>query len=707
MTQSSVVLLSYPLPAPVPACSGVSTLGLSTVTCSSSVPACSGIMTQSSLARDVCGDIGNRKAKAQSLPSEIAVQPCTEAGQPALPILKPTSLKNCYFNFSHDGNEKFFVDKKLPISSHTLAQDGRFGADYFSTLSVLTSSAGPAWQTGTPNFRGARIKLAHTNLKVDRWRHHLVGYEGKELCQYLDYGFPIGLDDPTPKLVPATRNHGSSYSFFPWIDKFLASSLHLKYVAGPFDKQPFPTIQISPLMTAEKKPSSRRPVFDGTYGDNSLNKATPAGQYLGEKIDFTYPKIEDFRRLVILCGRSCLMWKRDLSCFFLQLPIDPTDYPKVSFIWRSMLFFFTGFMFGLCNAGYNAQKVTDAVCWIHRGLGLDTDSQEPYNSLNYSDDFGGVECDMERAIESSLALSGLLEELGLVESVEKYHPPSTSMPYLGVQFDSETFRMSVPPEKISEVSEEINLWRKKTTATKKTLQQLLGKLFWVSRCVKFSRPFMGRLLQQLRSMYELPDNKKVLLSPDAGMDVEWWHRFLRRFNGVELIYVDEPINLSLDQLLETDAMVVCGDAQVWGGGAYFGEEFWSCPFPTWLRSSDIGIHLKEFYVVLVSCWIWGEEWTGKRVYVFCDNDAVIESLEKQKPRDKKMQELLREFLYIVCTRKFTPIFRKIGTKVNFVADFLSRCHDQDSILEFFSKHNLPHRRRVAAPDNLFNLRSNW
>ena len=401
------------------------------------------------------------------------------------------------------------------------------------------------------------------------------------------------------------------------------------------------------------------------------------------------------------------MWKRDLSSFFLQIPIDPTDYPKLSFIWRGLLYFFTGFMFGLTLAGYNAQRVSDAVTWIHRGLGLETDSEKPYNSLNYSDDFGGVEATMERATESSLALASLLEELGLHESRDKYHAPSTSMPYLGVQFDSELFRMSVPADKLDEVTEEVNKWLKKTTATKKTLQQLLGRLFWVSRCVRFSRPFMGRLLQQLRSMSMLADNKKVVISEECRLDIHWWHRFLRKFNGVELMYVDEPINLSLVQLLEAGATVNCGDAQLWGGGAYFQDEYWSRPFPSWLKSVDIGIHLKEFYVLLVSCWLWGEQWSGQRVYLFCDNDAVIESLDKQKPKDPRMQDLLREFLYIVCTRKFTPIFRKIDTKENFVADFMSRCHDENSTKIFCEKNNLPVRRLRSVPDTLFSLRSNW
>ena len=173
------------------------------------------------------------------------------------------------------------------------------------------------------------------------------------------------------------------------------------------------------------------------------------------------------------------------------------------------------------------------------------------------------------------------------------------------------------------------------------------------------------------------------------------------------MYNDNPMGLSLSQLLETNAWVNCGDSQVWGGGSYFGDEYWSRPFPAWLQDPDVGIHLKEFYVVLASCWLWGDNWTGQLVYLFCDNDAVVETLDKEKPKDPKMQDLLREFLYIVCTKKFTPVFRKIGSKENFVADFISRCHDHPTTLDFFVRNDLPARKLVMVPDHFFNLNSNW
>jgi hypothetical protein len=110
---------------------------------------------------------------------------------------------------------------------------------------------------------------------------------------------------------------------------------------------------------------------------------------------------------------------------------------------------------------------------------------------------------------------------------------------------------------------------------------------------------------------------------------------------------------------------------------------------------------------VVSAWLWAEQWTGHIVYMFCDNVAVVQVLDKERPKDPKMLELLQEFLYIVCTRGFTPIFRRVGTKENETADFISRNHDHARIASHFQLKGLPMRTHVAAPDNLFSLRSNW
>ena len=625
---------------------------------------------------------------------------------PARPLVRPSSLpETCYVL---PGNT-LFIDRVLPPMQGSLSENKSFPTDYFVALHTLVSSPSANYGPFTPNYLGARIPLQHTRLNINKWRQHLVGYEGAEIVQFLQYGFPLGLsDDSPPALVSTLRNHGSSYQFYKHIDEFLVTGLERGELAGPCKTPPFQEVHISPLMTAVKKPNSRRAVFDASFGDYSLNKNTPTDTYLHEPFEYDFPKIEDFKRIVLECGAGSYLWKRDLSRYYLQLPLDPTEYPLVCFIWRNKLFFFAALMFGLRHSGLQGQKVTSAVTWIHRNLGLETDIEKRFNSLNYSDDIGGCEGTHQRATESFTALGNLLEDLGLRESSSKAYPPSQVMPYLGILFNTVTMRMSIPPDKVTEVQAEVSLWMKKKFATKRTLQQLLGKLFWVSKVVRFSRCFMGRLLTQLQDMHPLPYNKRQSLSEGCRQDINWWDRYLRRFNGVELLYPTDPLKgLTLDQLLDTGACVNCGDAQPAGGGSYYGSEYWSRSFPEWLCHDKTPIHLKEFWVVLVSAWLWGEEWTGQLVYIFCDNDAVVEVLEKERPRDPQMQELLREFMYIVCTRKFFPVFKKIGTKENHVADYISRCHDPVVLGKYFQESNIPVRTPRVVLDTLFRLRSNW
>ena len=58
---------------------------------------------------------------------------------------------------------------------------------------------------------------------------------------------------------------------------------------------------------------------------------------------------------------------------------------------------------------------------------LETDDETMYHSLNYFDDFGGVEETQSRVLQSSEAIASLLEDLGLEECKEK--KPSSKHPY--------------------------------------------------------------------------------------------------------------------------------------------------------------------------------------------------------------------------------------------------------------------------------------
>ena len=73
-------------------------------------------------------------------------------------------------------------------------------------------------------------------------------------------------------LYPSTKNHSSAYSYHNFIDKFVETELDKLGLTGPFENAPWGHLMISPLMTSHKKPSSRRSVFDASFGMLNLNK---------------------------------------------------------------------------------------------------------------------------------------------------------------------------------------------------------------------------------------------------------------------------------------------------------------------------------------------------------------------------------------------------------------------------------------------------
>ena len=197
-----------------------------------------------------------------------------------------------------------FTDKVLPASESNLETNLHFSPDYFVALHNVVSAPGwsgdgvpyPAY---TPNHLGARVQLPHVKLKIARWRYHLLGYENAELVQHLEFGFPMGLD-VSPDLKSARQNHGSAYQWYGHVDKFVSTETSVGGLTGPFKLAPWWNMMISPIMTAPKKPMSRRTVYDATFGEKSLNNATPSDVYMGKPTHYTFPKIE----VDVSCGKG-------------------------------------------------------------------------------------------------------------------------------------------------------------------------------------------------------------------------------------------------------------------------------------------------------------------------------------------------------------------------------------------------------------------
>ena len=588
-----------------------------------------------------------------------------------------------------------FTDRKLPDTDYLFSPgvSDQTHRDYYTELHRAVSASGQDYPAGTPNCEGARIPLTHSKLNIAAWID-VVPDTNPRLLDYLMFGFPLGLD-PNFRIESTLKNHSSSYMYYNYVDKFVSTELKEGGIIGPFHSVPMDNINISPLMTAHKNPCSRRIVFDTPIGDHSLNNNTPKDTYRGAPTEYDFPSVDTLEEMVLRAGKGALMWKRDLSRYYLQLPLDPVEYNKTSFIWRQQLFIFIGLMFGLRHSGLAGQQVTTAITQAHNKAGTKLEPYTEFNSVNYCDDLGGVEVGV-RAWLSFYMIAVLLKELGLAESEPKASPPSTDMIYLGVRFDSVSLRKSVPPEKLAVLVDLLEKWSRKVKAGKKDLQSIVGKLMWVAKIVRHSRVFVCRLLAELKRLHHVPPGSKVVLTTEVKKDILWWKVFLRTFNGVEFMIPTTISDIS---------MIYAGDACLSGGGAYYDSEYWSRTLPVKLIGSPI--HVLEFWVIIASIVIWGPSWAGNRVIMYCDNDSCCDVINYGRPKDSVMVDLFREFTYRVCKFKFTPVVKKISTEDNFIADFVSRNHSEADHCVFFEANDIRVKCKVEARDDLFLYSASW
>ena len=199
----------------------------------------------------------------------------------------------------------------------------------------------------------------------------------------------------------------------------------------------------------------------------------------------------------------------------------------------------------------------------------------------------------------------------------------------------------------------------------------------------------------------------VKLSDESRKDLKWWQRYLDNFNGIQMIVNEDPFTLELEQMLDQPFDLCAGDATPTGCGAWYGTQYWCRQFPLELQDVDVPIHLKEFWCIIVSARLWGSAWSGRSVTIFCDNDAVVDSITYRKPKDMKLLSLLREFLFLVVTLKFFPTVRKIGTHANYLADHISHRHDVHAADKVFTKAGLHDMEYVTVPDLSFKLTELW
>ena len=386
-------------------------------------------------------------------------------------------------------------------------------------------------------------------------------------------------------------------------------------------------------------------------------------RFLGEPSDIHFPTIDDVILLVNEAGPGCFIYKRDLKAAYRQFPVDPADYKYLGYHWRGKYYFDTRLCMGQRTAALACQRSTRAVVYIMLSNG--------HTIVVYLDDFIGVEA-RSNAWRSFYYLGDLLIELGLRENVPKACPPSQRQIVLGVLFDTVSMTISITPDRLAEIRSLVEQWLVKRTASKRQLQSLLGKLMFISKCVRQSRIFVNRIIATIRGLKH--HYYKIKLTQEFRKDLLWWREFASIFNGVSV--------LPDHQWSEPDA-VFSTDACLSGCGGVFGDTYFRSEFPVSVMAMKLHIHDLELLSIVVAVRLWKDQLRGKRVIVYCDNEPSVFALNSGRTSGDFTAACLRELWLHCCSVQLNYArFTCPGWRTDYLITFHARIYMSNIIIDF-------------------------
>lgn len=319
---------------------------------------------------------------------------------------------------------------------------------------------------------------------------------------------------------------------------------------------------------------------------------------------------------------------------------------------------------GLRSAAYMCQRVTNAIMYIHRSFG--------FWSMNYLDNFGSAE-KAQVAWDSFNLMTRILESIGAEEAQQKAIPPTTRLDFLGNTVDSQKMTLEVAAERKTELMQLMEEWMKKQKYSLKELQSLIGKLSFVTNCIRPGRIFINRLLEILRTT---PPTGKVSMNEQILHDLRWWKNYLPGFDGVSILW--------LQDCLEVNAWLA-SDASLIGGGAMHEKQFFHLKFNDRMLQCTDNIAQRELFMIVIAIKLWGESLAGKVVRFSTDNQIAMYAINSGRTRDKFTQKCIREIAWVCAKFQILLKASYLKSELNVIPNTLSRWYQSTEARRTFKR----------------------
>ena len=583
------------------------------------------------------------------------------------------------------------IKNKAEIEGHNILSN--LSPDELATYYIFTNSA--IRESGAPNFKVCKFPVP-THWDLDAWEDALQDYHDNEILQFFRYGWPIDLMH-IPESVPIPSNQQGAFINKEKIDAYIETEIDQRSVIGPFTDCVFEGARCSPIDALAKKNSNDiRVILNLSHPDESrsVNAAVDKNVYLGRETNLCYPTMDSLVELILSTGPGCAIMKTDLRKYYRQIYIDPGSVHLLGFRIDKSLYFDITLSMGLRIACYIAQRISSAIMFIYRKRG--------FLGVNYLDDLASVSA-WSSAFVAFENLYNLLQELGVWESHRKRCAPDISMEFLGITANTVKLMLYLTDSRLAELKAECKRWGNKESATKRELQQLIGKLNFASSTVRSGRLFFSRILAFMTS---IPTSDKLAhpIPDDTKKDISWWTTFIDQYNGVSMMH--ELTWRECDSVISSDACL--------GGlGGFCSGEYFHCEVPASIKKQeDVFINELECLAIVLSLRIWGQKCAGCNIFMYCDNLNTVTAINKGRASNKFSQKCLREIAYLAAQGSFQIKVIHCSGVSNRIPDYLSRWHQGSEFKEKFFKEALlsyspGQLKQVLIAESLFKFSHDW
>ena len=508
--------------------------------------------------------------------------------------------------------------------------------------------------TALPNFLAARVTIP-SRLNLAEWRAALMGYHDNTLADQLEFGFPSNYSKSCIP-VPSYQNHREKPEYQTHIKQYIEKECRLGALLGPFAVPPFtPWSHCSPMMTREKAtPDKRRVIVDLSYpAGYSVNAGIPRREFLGEPLLYSLPTVSMVGDRLRTLGHGSYIWAADVSRAYRQLRADPLAAPLYGITFGGSFYVDIALPFGCRSSGASCVRMTSALLWMLKKLG--------FHGLVYVDDFIGVEGSYLDAMKAFDAFLEICKRLSIDLSPDKCQPPTMKLVWLGFYLNSDDMTIAIPAHKLHTTVAEAEAWLTRPRATRRALQQLVGRLVHICSCVKPGRRFISRILNALSRAHF---TQVVDVDQDLVRDVTWFVRYARYSNGVTILPPPERPKW----LIECDSCLT-------GGGAFSPRNYFAEEYEKTFTTRFTSIHaLEAVNLVEAVATLRPDPCEGYLISVNTDNQASATSLQTGKCSDPDLGLCSRELWLMAAVNNFDiEICHKPGIQL-VLADALSRAH---------------------------------